>query len=295
MTSGRAWSLVGGACLVLLASLVWAMLQLAWHRARHTDVLPLPFSAPAANNDLAAQINLDAITALSPFGTPASDGLQEQKGAGSELLNIALRGVLLDPDPTQSRAFVQVNSSIDVYRVGELVQGAAIVSVQIESITVRVGQELVTMGFNGVEGGSDMQSRKTAGVAKNTTNGPFARLAASIVPGHGSIDLQEGPPPETKDDYINLWRDRIGRNPQAAMDAVGVELVENGYRVKPRPNIGVTLAGLRPGDVVTSLNGQSIGDFKKDRELYDAVAAAGIARLEVVRDGKSLLMTFPLK
>jgi general secretion pathway protein C len=79
------------------------------------------------------------------------------------------------------------------------------------------------------------------------------------------------------------------------MNRVGIELVENGYRVRTDPNIGVTLAGLRPGDVITSLNGQSIGDMEQDRILYDDVAAAGIARLEVVRDGQTMLLTFPLR
>jgi len=71
--------------------------------------------------------------------------------------------------------------------------------------------------------------------------------------------------------------------------------VENGYRVKEDPNIGVTLAGLKPGDVITSLNGQTVGDLARDKELYDEVAASGIARLEVFRNGKAILLTFPLR
>ena len=79
------------------------------------------------------------------------------------------------------------------------------------------------------------------------------------------------------------------------MDSVGVELVENGYRVKADPNIGVTLAGLKPGDVITRLNGEAVGDLNSDKQLYDDVAASGIARLEVVRNGRALLLTFPLR
>ncbi len=293
MTAARVWLLVGLAILMLLASVVWASLQLVWHMGGHTNVLPQEIGTPVASDAPAVPTDIEAITALAPFGQPVSDAPQAPTGDRSTL-NITLRGVLVDPDPTRSRAFVQAGGSVDVYRVGETIQSAELVEVGTDTITLQSGDDLVIVGFEGIENGTGTADQ-IADADADTTNDPFARLAASIVPGQGSIDLRDGPPPETTDDYINLWRDRIGRNPQAAMDTVGVELVENGYRIKPDPNIGVTLAGLRPGDVITSLNGQSIGDLDKDRQLYDDVAAAGIARLEVVREGQSLLLTFPLR
>jgi Trypsin-like serine proteases, typically periplasmic, contain C-terminal PDZ domain len=144
-------------------------------------------------------------------------------------------------------------------------------------------------------GPAAVQSTPAAPSGTEQRDDPFARLASAIVPGQGSIDLRDPPPPETTQDYIAAWRDRITRNPKAAMDRVGVELVENGYRIKPDPNIGVTLAGLRPGDVITRLNDQSVGDLARDRIVCDDVAAAGIARVEVMRDGQTMLLTFPLR
>jgi general secretion pathway protein C len=174
------------------------------------------------------------------------------------------------------------------------VQSAELVAINADTITLKTAETLLVVGFDGLEDGNK-QKTETADKPTEDASDPFARLAAAIVPGQGSIDLREAPPPETTDEYINLWRDRITQNPQAAMDTVGVELVENGYRIKADPNIGVTLAGLRPGDVVTRLNGQAVGDLDQDRALYDTVAASGIARLEVVRDGQALLLTFPLR
>lgn len=294
MTAAKVWVLVGTAMLLLSASVVWASLQLVWHMGGHTAVLPLEIAAPVEGGAPTVPTDIEAITALAPFGQPPSAAQQAPTGDRPATLNISLRGVLVDPDPSRSRAFVQAGGSVTVYRVGETIQGAELVVVGTETITLQTGDGLVVVGFEGVETATGT-TEQMAGTTADATNDPFARLAAAIVPGQGSIDLRDGPPPETTDDYINLWRDRIGRNPQTAMDTVGVELVENGYRVKPDPNIGVTLAGLRPGDVITSLNGQSIGDLDKDRRLYDDVAAAGIARLEVLRDGQSLLLTFPLR
>ena len=79
------------------------------------------------------------------------------------------------------------------------------------------------------------------------------------------------------------------------MDAIGLIPVENGYRVAEQHDSGVGLAGLRADDVVTSVNGQAVGDVERDRQLFDEVAASGQARIEVRRDGRSLVMTFPLR
>lgn len=297
MTLSRVWMLVGCVVLMLLASLVWASLQLGWHLAGHTDALPQPVPVVSSDAATGTPPDIAAITALAPFGAAVPDQVPDQASDRAPTLDIVLRGVLLDPDPKNSRAFVQVAGRVDVYRVGAPIQNGELISVDTETITVRSGDDMVIVGFDGIQDadGSAPVPAQMAAPATDTRNDPFARLAAAIVPANGSIDLREGPPPETTDDYINLWRDRIVRNPQAAMDSVGVELVENGYRVKPDPDIGVTLAGLRPGDVITRLNGQSIGDLDNDRKLYDEVAAAGIARLEVVRDGRSMLLTFPLR
>ncbi|MCX7560531.1 hypothetical protein OS190_13220 [Sulfitobacter sp. F26204] len=294
MTSGRLWLLTLFVGLGLLASLVFAALRLGWHAGGYTGLLPLEVSVPPADQVEDTPHDINTILALAPFGqTPAPDQVS-QAGSSAMKSDVALRGVLVDPDPAQSRAFILVNGSTAVVRIGETVQAAELVAINSDTITLKHADGLLVIGFDGIENGNDPLTQ-TAEPTVEDNNDPFARLAAAIVPGQGSIDLREAPPPETTDEYIDLWRDRITQNPQAAMDAVGVELVENGYRINAEPNIGVTLAGLRPGDVVTRLNGQAVGDLDQDRALYDTVAASGIARLEVVRDGQALLLTFPLR
>lgn len=288
------WVFVGVVGIALLGSLGWSAAQLAWHRAGHTSVMPVAVSDQVAEPVQDAPQDLSTITALAPFGRVAEPSAPAETAPSTASLNITLRGVLLDPDRSQSRAFIRADGKVDVYRIGDAVLSAELIEIETETVTLVLGEETLVVGFEGILG-EDQPSQPIAAVEQAPSTDPFARLAAAIVPGQGSIDLREAPPPETTADYIDLWRDRITRNPQEAMDRVGVELVENGYRVKPDPNIGVTLAGLRPGDVITELNGQSVGDLEQDRVLYDEVAAAGIARVEVVRDGQSLLLTFPLR
>ena len=288
------WMCVGGITIALIGWLGVSVAQLVWHRAGHTSVMPIEVPDQSARPTQQAPQDLSAITALAPFGQSPDIAGADDGMPPATSLNIALRGVLKDADTSQSRAFLRAEGRVDVYRIGDAVLSAKLTEIGTDTVTLRLGDETLVVGFDGMVG-VDAQPQPTVTASEPDGGDPFARLAAAIVPGQGSIDLRDAPPPETTEDYINLWRDRITRNPQDAMDRVGVELVENGYRVKPDPNIGVTLAGLRPGDVITGLNGQSVGELEQDRVLYDEVAASGIARVEVVRDGQSLLLTFPLR
>lgn len=293
MTSGRMWMIVALVALALLTSVAWSGLELARHLAGHTRIQPMELTTPPVVDARQAPRNLASISALALFGQSIEQEMPAETDTSRTSLGISLHGVLIDPDPMRSRAFVRSGGVVGVYRVGDEIEASELISVGTETITVLLGDDQVVIGFEGLLGSSEGGlSASDTSVPKETS---FSRLAAAIVPGQGSIDLRDPPPPETTEDYIDLWRDRITRNPQDAMNRVGIELVENGYRVRTDPNIGVTLAGLRPGDVITSLNGQSVGDMEQDRILYDDVAAAGIARLEVVRDGQTMLLTFPLR
>ncbi|KIN71067.1 type II secretion system protein N [Sulfitobacter guttiformis] len=295
MTAPRVWMLSLLLVAVFFASATYAVLQLVWHRAGHTSVMPLAVVTPEVAAAQALTRDVDSIVALAPFGQVISLAQTATEPVARTSVNLALRGVLVDPDPAQSRAFILVDGSTSVFSVGDDVEQTELVAINADTITLKSGDELIVLGFSGVLGAPGSTQVQTDQAPVDETGDPFARLAAALIPGNGSIDLRDAPPPETTEEYINQWRDRITQNPQAAMESVGVELVENGYRVKTDPDIGVTLAGLKAGDVITRLNGQTVGDLDSDKLLYDEVAAAGIARLEVVRNGQALLLSFPLR
>ncbi len=101
--------------------------------------------------------------------------------------------------------------------------------------------------------------------------------------------------PQTVQDQIDLWLERIRANPREALDAMGLIPADNGYRIAEQHDGSVDLAGLQAGDVITSVNGRVVGDVEQDRQLFDEVVASGQARIEVQRDGRVLVLTFPLQ
>ena len=74
---------------------------------------------------------------------------------------------------------------------------------------------------------------------------------------------------------------------ESAGGAIGLVPTGDGYRIAERRDGLLDLAGLRAGDVVAGVSGQVVGDVERDGQLIDEVAASGLARIEVPRDGRT--------
>ena len=279
-----------------LASLAWQVQQMGWLQlGRVARLSPEMMTAHPTTGP--AQPDLGAIAAFAPFGeTPDIAQDSATRNDTPRSFDFVLRGTLALGGDRASRAFLSDGRTTTAYRIGdEVAEGIVLVEVLSDTIVLEVDGERVTFGFGGAIGADTADQPMAEASPEEVARDPLAQLAAALRPGRGSLDLRAGPPPDSVDGYIDLWRNRIQKDPQGVMDTIGVENIGRGYRIKPDPNIGVTLAGLQPGDIVTRLNGQTVGNIDRDRELYDQVAAAGVARLEVERSGETLLMTFSLR
>ncbi len=292
MTAGHLWTIAALVIGALVISLGLAGSQLAWHMAGATQAMPLDLRLDAAPQEEAVRYDTDAILALAPFGDAART--QTPTEARTTSLNLELRGIFVDETASRSRAFIAEAGRTRSFRIGETVIGAAVLTlIEARSVELDVNGETQRLSFpNSLE-----ETRAREALAPSVVAGPSGmdRLRAALVPGNGSIDLREAPPAETVEDYIDLWRDRISSDPVGVMETIGLVSAGNGYTINENPNIGVTMAGLKPGDRVTRVNGQEVGDPDQDKVLYDEVAASGFARLEVVRGGSTLMMSFPLR
>ncbi|WP_323764744.1 type II secretion system protein N [Marinovum sp.] len=300
MTARQLWALTVLAFAATLASLAWQAEERGWLRLARVSTLPPDILRPLDTGRAAAP-DLGAIHAFAPFGRPdrvVAQGDTPEKPAPTKV-NFVLRGVLAFDDAKVSRAFIYNGTTTDTYHLGDSIEeGVVLVDVRAASVILEIDGIEHELGFDGF-------IRDDPAVAQADlplpgpdqavpADSPLDRLAAALTVGRGSLDLRQAPP-ETVDDYISKWRGRIQADPAEVMETIGLERTDRGYRIKPDPDIGVTLAGLQPGDIVTRLNGQEVGNIDRDRELYDQVAAAGVARLEVERSGETLLMTFSLR
>jgi general secretion pathway protein C len=105
-----------------------------------------------------------------------------------------------------------------------------------------------------------------------------------------------GPPdPTNPDAVIAYYRDQILQNPQSVMDRLGLQATPAGYLIAASADADVRRAGFQPGDLVTRVNGQAVGDVAQDQIYFDEIAASGRATVEVQRAGQIITMTFPLR
>ena len=67
---------------------------------------------------------------------------------------------------------------------------------------------------------------------------------------------------------LEQYRAEIEDDPQTLLDELGLAVADGGYAVQESAS-GVLLdAGLQPGDLVTTVNGQQVGNIDRDRALF---------------------------
>ncbi|MGL5008573.1 MAG: type II secretion system protein N, partial [Paracoccaceae bacterium] len=126
----------------------------------------------------------------------------------------------------------------------------------------------------------------------------FANNASPITPqSPGFVPIANaGPPdPTNPDAVIAYYRDEILQNPQSVLDRLGLQATPEGYLIADTADPDVRRAGFQPGDLVTRVNGQAVGNVAQDQVYFDQIAASGRATVEVQRAGQIITMTFPLR
>ncbi|MEM1298112.1 MAG: type II secretion system protein N [Pseudomonadota bacterium] len=268
------------------ASLAWAGLPVARHMAGIVAI-EAPESPAIQPVSEAKRPDIAAIIAFAPFGAvvqPDTDsgGTQANRPA------LALRGVFASKESTAS-ALLDVDGEQGLYRLASTVSANMRLD-EIAPAFVRLSDSdgTLTLYFDGEE--NHPEQVLLANASGNPTL--LERMSAGLV----VPQRYERPgKPETTAEYIDYWRQRLRKNPKAVLDEIGLEASDKGYVIAAQHDIGVSLAGLRSGDLVRSVNGQPVGNPDTDRRLYDQIAASGHARLEVERGGRVLSFSFPLR
>ena len=284
------------ALLAALGSIAVAAAPVAWHLAGWSAALPeRPAAATAAPEPEPEPVDLGPILALAPFGAIAEPEPEPDAPLGETTLDLELRGVVIQGNPAASTAYIGHEGRTLGYRPGDTVAGTArLVEVAGDRVVLEVGGELQTLSFPD-PGGAATASADAASGADASGPDRLRALVEAQTQGGGEAGPEEAEGPMSTQDRIDLWRDRIRANPGEVLDAIGLIPTENGYRIAEEHDSGVGLAGLQTGDLVTSVNGQAVGDVELDRKLFDEVAASGLARVEVRRGDDTIVMSFPLE
>jgi len=214
-------------------------------------------------SNAAHMVNIAAITNAHVFGAPPVEvAAQDPKNAPQTSMPLVLTGIISADDPQNGLAILgQSAQTAKVFAVGDNVPGnAKLHLVYSDRVVIDRGGRLETLVLP-------------------------RQLATGAAPPSASMLNTESP-------VADRMRKLITEQPSLMADVMRPQPVfangkQTGYRVYPGRNRQAFLKlGLRPGDLVTAINGTPLDDPEHGQQIFNTLGSASEARVTVQRNGQ---------
>ncbi len=252
---------------------------------------------PGADPENIIAANLFGVASTEPTEPAAAADARET--LAETRLPLVLNGVFVAENAEDSTAILaRKGRSEELYHIGDRVPGnATLDAVFLDHVLLRRGRALERLTFPQSDEIIVASSPRAESAAAESLNAPAvrARSASPATPPPARRDIAEPTPEELAEQYRAKLRD----DPQQALGELGLTPLGGddpaGYRLDRLGDSPYLLqTGLRPGDVILSINGQPVGDIGRDRLELDNVLAQGSARMEVQRGERRFFITASL-
>ena len=228
-----------------------------------------PVGGARPNDAAVSTLRVSEITSAHLFGE--THGTVNDANAPQTSVQLVLAGVLAVPDPKRGLAIIGPSAgTAKLYTVGSAVPGGVnLYAVYADRVLLDRGGVIESL----------LLPRKAplAGMMPmpaDASQSPGQRLAA-LAQGNGAL---------------------LGGLVRAQPVFVGSKLT--GYRIYPggRASVGAfTHLGLRPGDLITAVNGTTLDDANRANEILQTLSSVASANLTVQRNGQSQELTLNLE
>ncbi|MEH6490549.1 type II secretion system protein GspC [Halopseudomonas sp.] len=268
---------------ILVLFSAWLLAHLTWMLIEPDSVLPSPATLgyPTSSTDVdAGQPGFRELAVMSVLGrAPAADG-PVVVNAPDTKLSWTLKGVLSDPDPKRSAAILSTQGQPEkLYRVGAELPG----QVRLDQVLadrvmlVRDGQ-LETLRLKQHNAAAGRSSARRAALPTTDSN-------LTLAPDGGVARID-------RDAWLN--------DPQRFMEVISatpvmVDGAMYGLEVTPSRNAReFEAAGLKPGDVITDVDGTPIADIQDYRDILKGLTDASSVSVSLERDGEPMNITITM-
>ena len=277
------------ACALLGAIAAWLLARLVWLLLPRSDVA---LDAPTSRVGAAGTSTTTSISQWHLFGnTPALPG----SGAGTSTLSLVLRGTLADRDPRAGIAVLSDSGRGErAYRAGEtLSAGVRLERVYPDHIVLLHdgSQETLKLTRDENLAPSDIV-RVPSGASPNATTAASNPAAAAALANAQAARISPA---------VREQIERLRQNPDELVRRVQIVPVFDsgklsGVRVSSATDSAlINQLGLRPGDVVTAVNGSPVDSLARGQQIIESLRSASSLRVTVMRDGKPTDVTVSLK
>lgn len=263
--------------LLLVILIGWQVAKLVWLLipAPQPEALPpVRATAQAAAPDSGSRVSIERIVDAHLFGEMGTEApvlVAEEDTAPDTQLSLELRGTIAASEENRALAIIAERGGAErVFFIGDAVPGgAALHAVHLDRVLLRRGGRLEALRLP--------RSEDTARGAGRTA-APAPRASAP-------------PPPATN------VREIVQQNAAGFMEVIRPQPVfkdgrQQGYRVYPgRQREQFARLGLRPGDLVTQINGMALDDPARGMEIFRGLADASSVTVTVDRNGEIEMLT----
>jgi general secretion pathway protein C len=212
-----------------------------------------------------AGIDIGSIVAAHLFGEPAVTP-QSEDSARESTANLVLTGTIATQDPKHGVAIISDGGPARVYSVGNKVGGASLYSVYLDHVILDRGGALETLKLPRLQlVGREPSMRRQIGATNVATNLENVRRMVQADPGLLNEILRAVPSFDNKANKLRGFRVYPGRN-RAAFGNLG----------------------LRPGDLVTAINGTPLDDPQHGQEIFNTLQSSATAAVTVERGGQNV-------
>ena len=250
----------------LCASLIWFVVE------EPQPAMPISFSKDGDSSQ-ARQV-LRPVDRYHLFGRPGAAQVvaEAPKEAPKTRLRLLLKGVFTGEDGGRSGAIIEeIGKSAEYYKLGDSLPGnVKLAEVYADRVILDRAGNYEALFF---------EESSKASVISAVVSQP-RRKAGNV---------------RTPEDFIEEATARLSENPEQALNSVGLGVSDGGGYVFKGNNPMLAGMNLKKGDVIRSVNGHTLGDVNKDKEMMREIYQQGSVEVEVVRDGASFFVNYPLR
>lgn len=277
------------AALLLAVWLAWWVADTVWLLVSGPVVAstepPLPV-IEVARGGHSGNIDADRIRSWEVFGKPGeSAGVVAVEAAPDTRLRLELLGLFQHPDSAQAGAIIaEQGKEGELFRVGSRLPGSATLEEILADrvILLRAGQREALRLKEPELGGVEQTSR--------TAERPQRLDRRHNFPGRPPVETQP-----VQQQMLDGANEDLSAQRTMIIQQMGLAPAEGeGYLIGAgAPTEVLQQVGLRPGDVIVSVNGQTLGDESSDIAALQEFRNSGAASIVVQRGAQRFTVNYP--
>jgi general secretion pathway protein C len=233
---------------------------------------PQPVLARSAPGAPHAGVDIQSVVSAHLFGVAAPDpSTQDPANAPQSTANLVLAGTIASQDPKRGVAIISDGGPAKVYSVGDNVGGASLHSVYLDHVILDRGGSLETLSLPRLLG----PGMHASPVVRRVGGDP--RTVAAVDNIRRMVQQDPG------------ILDQVMRTVPSYDSAAGRL---RGFRAYPGRNRQIfSKLGLKPGDLVTAINGTPLDDPQRSQDVFNTIQTSDHATVTIERGGQKQEIT----